>query len=141
MHNLVHRDVLEPAGSTLRARRGSEGREFLASTDSWFRPVAFYIGPDGALYVIDYYRKRIEHPEWTASEFQKDPSEFSLGADRGRIYRVVPDGAQPATSQPGARHREHGDAGRRCWKARTSGGDARHSGCSWTASTRTPCRC
>ena len=79
VHNLVHRDVLEPAGSTLRARRGSEGREFLASTDSWFRPVAFYVGPDGALYVIDYYRKRIEHPEWTASEFQKDPSEFSLG--------------------------------------------------------------
>jgi len=100
VHNLVHRDVLEPAGSTLRARRGSEGREFLASTDSWFRPVAFYIGPDGALYVIDYYRKRIEHPEWTASEFQKDPSEFSLGSDRGRIYRVVPDGAQPANARP-----------------------------------------
>jgi putative membrane-bound dehydrogenase-like protein len=100
VHNLVHRDVLEPAGSTLRARRGSEGREFLASTDSWFRPVAFYIGPDGALYVIDYYRKRIEHPEWTASEFQKDPSEFSLGADRGRIYRVLPDGVQPATARP-----------------------------------------
>jgi hypothetical protein len=50
--------------------------------------------------VIDYYRKRIEHPEWTASEFQKDPSEFSLGADRGRIYRVVPDGARPATASP-----------------------------------------
>ena len=79
VHNLVHRDVLEPSGSTLRATRGGEGREFLASTDSWFRPVSFYIGPDGALYVIDYYRKRIEHPEWTASEFQKNPSEFSLG--------------------------------------------------------------
>ena len=100
VHNLVHRDVLEPSGSTLRATRGGEGREFLASTDSWFRPVAFYIGPDGALYVIDYYRKRIEHPEWTASEFQKDPSEFSLGADRGRIYRIVPDRFQSTTSKP-----------------------------------------
>jgi putative membrane-bound dehydrogenase-like protein len=100
VHNLVHRDVLEPSGSTLRATRGGEGREFLASTDSWFRPVAFYIGPDGALYVIDYYRKRIEHPEWTASEFQKNPSEFSLGSDRGRIYRVVPEGAQPANARP-----------------------------------------
>jgi putative membrane-bound dehydrogenase-like protein len=100
VHNLVHRDVLEPAGSSFRAKRGSEGREFLASTDAWFRPVAFYIGPDGALYVIDYYRKRIEHPEWTASEFQKDPSEFSLGSDRGRIYRIVPDGAAPPTTRP-----------------------------------------
>ena len=100
VHNLVHRDVLEPSGSTLRATRGSEGREFLASTDSWFRPVSLYIGPDGALYVIDYYRKRIEHPEWTASEFQKNPSEFSLGADRGRIYRIVPDGFQSTTSKP-----------------------------------------
>ena len=100
VHNLVHRDVLEPNGATLRARRGSEGREFLASTDSWFRPVAFYVGPDGALYVIDYYRKRIEHPEWTASEFQKDPSEFSLGSDRGRIYRIVPDGATISATRP-----------------------------------------
>jgi putative heme-binding domain-containing protein len=100
VHNLVHRDVLDPAGSTLRARRGSEGREFLASTDSWFRPVSFYIGPDGAMYVIDYYRKRIEHPEWTASEFQRDPSEFSVGADRGRIYRVVPEGVTSSSPTP-----------------------------------------
>ena len=92
VHNLVHRDVIEPDGGGFRARRGSEGREFLASTDAWFRPVSFYVGPDGALYVIDYYRKRIEHPEWTATEFQQNPSEFSLGADRGRIYRIVPDG-------------------------------------------------
>jgi putative membrane-bound dehydrogenase-like protein len=92
VHNLVHRDVLDPRGATFLARRGSEGREFLASTDSWFRPVSFYVGPDGALYVLDYYRKRIEHPEWTATEFQKNPAEFSVGQDRGRIYRVVPSG-------------------------------------------------
>ena len=72
VHNLVHRDVVSPSGAGDVARRGSEGREFLASTDAWFRPVSLYVGPDGALYVIDYYRKRIEHPEWTATEFQKD---------------------------------------------------------------------
>ena len=92
VHNVVHRDVIERDGGGFRARRGSEGREFLASTDAWFRPVSFYVGPDGALYVIDYYRKRIEHPEWTATEFQKNPAEFALGADRGRIYRIVQDG-------------------------------------------------
>ena len=100
VHNLVHRDVIEPSGATFVARRGGESREFLASTDPWFRPVNFYVGPDGALYVIDYYRARIEHPEWTASEFHKNPAQFTLGRDRGRIYRIVPDGA-PA---PAARH-------------------------------------
>ncbi|MBK5296730.1 MAG: c-type cytochrome [Vicinamibacteria bacterium] len=98
VHNLVHRDVIEPSGSSFVARRGSEGREFLASTDPWFRPVNFYVGPDGALYVVDYYRARIEHPEWTASEFHKNPAQFTLGRDRGRIYRIVPDG----TPRPGA---------------------------------------
>lgn len=98
VHNLVHRDVIEPSGATFVARRGGQGREFLASTDSWFRPVNFYIAPDGALYVIDYYRARIEHPEWTASEFHKNPAQFTLGRDRGRIYRIAPEG----TAGPGA---------------------------------------
>ena len=94
VHNLVHRDVVDPAGATFVARRGAEGREFLASTDAWFRPVNFYVGPDGALYVIDYYRPRIEHPEWTASEFHKHPEQFAEGRNRGRIYRVMPVGAR-----------------------------------------------
>ena len=94
VHNLVHRDVVEPAGSTFVARRGSAAREFLASTDAWFRPVNLYVGPDGALYVIDYYRPRIEHPEWTASEFHRNPAQFAQGRDRGRIYRVVADGGK-----------------------------------------------
>ena len=92
VHNLVHRDVVVPSGATFTAQRGgAAGREFLASTDAWFRPVNFYVGPDGALYVIDYYRPRIEHPEWTASEFHKNPEQFSQGRDRGRIYRVLPE--------------------------------------------------
>ena len=65
-------------------------------TDSWFRPVNFYIGPDGALYVIDYYRPYIEHPEWASSDLQKSPEVLSTGKDRGRIYRVV------ATTGPAA---------------------------------------
>ena len=100
VHNLVHRDVIEPSGATFIARRGGASREFLASTDPWFRPVNFYVGPDGALYVIDYYRARIEHPEWTASEFHKNPAQFALGRDRGRIYRIVPDGASVTAAAP-----------------------------------------
>ena len=51
VQNLVHRDLWSERGSTFVARRALEEREFLASTDSWFRPVFLAIGPDAALYV------------------------------------------------------------------------------------------
>lgn len=89
VHNLVHRDVYAPQGATFSASRGRDDMEFLASTDSWFRPVNFYVGPDGALYVIDYYRPFIEHPEWASSDLQQNPEVLSTGNDRGRIYRVI----------------------------------------------------
>jgi putative membrane-bound dehydrogenase-like protein len=88
-HNLVHSDVVSEDGPVFTSRRQFEDMEFLASTDSWFRPVNFYIGPDGALYVIDYYRKIIEHPEWMDEEtFQT--MDIYAGIDRGRIYRITP---------------------------------------------------
>ena len=52
----------ESARGQLHRQPPPENKEFLASTDSWFRPVNMYIGPDGALYVVDYYRQIIEHP-------------------------------------------------------------------------------
>jgi len=105
VHNLVHRDVVTPAGATFVARRAEPGREFLAAGDAWFRPVFLSVGPDGALYVVDYYRPRIEHPEWTSSDLQKDPSPMYEGRDRGRIYRVVRSDAprsRPAPPRLGA---------------------------------------
>ena len=99
VHNLVHRDVLAPAGASFTARRGREGREFLAAGDAWFRPVNFHVGPDGALYVVDYYRPRIEHPEWTSSDAQRDPSSLSEGRERGRVYRIVHQSAQRLPSR------------------------------------------
>lgn len=102
VHNLVHRDVLSPRGATFVASRGRDDMEFLASTDSWFRPVNLYVGPDGALYVIDYYRPYIEHPEWASSDLQKNPDVLSTGKDRGRIYRIV---ASEASNGPTSRAR------------------------------------
>jgi putative heme-binding domain-containing protein len=95
--NLVHRDVLEPAGATFRARRAREGVEFLASPDEWFRPVNLADGPDGALYVVDMYRAVIEHPEFMPPEL-KDRPDLVDGNDRGRIWRLVPDG-DPSQSE------------------------------------------
>lgn len=95
VHNLVHADVWSDDGATFAARRKYEGKEFLASTDAWFRPVNFYIGPDGALYLLDYYREVIEHPEWTSAETYESDVIYH-GKDRGRMYRIVPQVGLPA---------------------------------------------
>jgi putative membrane-bound dehydrogenase-like protein len=87
--NLVHADRINEKGATFTASRVYQQKEFLASRDGWFRPVQFYIGPDGALYVIDYYRQIVEHPEWMSEETNKSGALYN-GSDKGRIYRVTP---------------------------------------------------
>ncbi len=87
-NNLVHRDVLEPHGATFLARRGEADSEFLASTDTWFRPVFLTVGPDGALYVLDFYREVIETPLSLPEDMKKKLNLESRG--RGRIWRIVP---------------------------------------------------
>lgn len=93
--NLVHVDRINENGTTFTASRIHPNKEFLASTDSWFRPVNMYIGPDGALYIVDYYRQIIEHPEWMGEEVVKSGKLYN-GSDKGRIYRITPDNAKSA---------------------------------------------
>lgn len=94
VHNLVHADILRDAGASFTASRLNEKSEFLASKDAWFRPVNFYVGPDGALYVIDYYRQIVEHPEWMSDEITQSGALYN-GTDKGRIYRIVPNKGLP----------------------------------------------
>lgn len=93
--NLVHVDFIEENGATFTAKRHNKGKEFLASTDSWSRPVNIYVGPDGAMYVLDYYRRIIEHPEWMSDEAVAAGG-LSDGQDMGRIYRITKEGAGKA---------------------------------------------
>ncbi len=94
VHNLVHVDKVHGEGAGFVASRMREGREFLASSDSWFRPVSFRLGPDGALYLVDYYRQIVEHPEWM-DDAVVSAGNLQRGSDRGRIYRIVPRGTGP----------------------------------------------
>ena len=55
--------------------------DFLTTTDKWFRPVAMHFGPDGALYLVDWYNKIISHNEVPRTHPDRDKS-------RGRIWRV-----------------------------------------------------
>ena len=96
VHNLVHRMVLEAQGVTFRGRRGPNdaSREFLASSDNWFRPVMLKTGPDGALWIADMYRAVIEHPEWIPDDWEKR-LDLRAGSEQGRIYRVYPLNKKP----------------------------------------------
>lgn len=92
-NNLVHRKRLRPEGVGLAAFRPDEEKEteFLRSRDTWFRPISFVNGPDGALYILDMYRELIEEPLSIPPDIVRHYA-TGEGSDRGRIYRVVPEG-------------------------------------------------
>ncbi len=89
--NLVHRKRLETSGVGFLGRRIDEKSEFVSSSDIWFRPVQFANAPDGTLYILDMYREVIEHPA-SLPPLIKKHLDLTSGRDRGRIYRVLPDG-------------------------------------------------
>jgi putative membrane-bound dehydrogenase-like protein len=115
--NLVHRRSLTPKGATFTASRIDRGCEFVASTDTWFRPVNFVNAPDGTLHVLDMYREVVEHP-WSIPEDIKAKLDLTSGRDRGRIYRIAPRGFKPpapprlgqATTAELVKHLEHPNA-------------------------------
>jgi putative membrane-bound dehydrogenase-like protein len=96
VHNLVHREIMTPKGTTFASRRADDEQtsEFLASSDNWFRPTTIQTGPDGALWIADMYRYVIEHPQWIPKEWQ-EKLDLRAGQDKGRIYRVYPKDTKP----------------------------------------------
>src|SRR5581483_6463400 len=71
-------------GSSFRTRDVSKP---VTTDDSWFRPVDIKNGPDGALYVADWYDGQVNH--YRNHEGQIDRS-------NGRIYRIRAAGSKPA---------------------------------------------
>jgi mono/diheme cytochrome c family protein/glucose/arabinose dehydrogenase len=100
--NLVSRDVLTAERGTIAARPAYVQREFLASQDERFRPVNLTTGPDGALYVVDFYRGVIQHRISLTTYLRKQSEERGLADPRGlgRIWRIVPEGSDGSPSRP-----------------------------------------
>ncbi len=92
--NLIHVDKLTRNKASFTASRIRPHQEFIASTDAKFRPVNMYVGPDGALYVVDYYRQIIEHPEWMGKEVIESGDLYN-DMDKGRIYRISTKDSKP----------------------------------------------
>ncbi|MCG6158128.1 neutral/alkaline non-lysosomal ceramidase N-terminal domain-containing protein [Rubinisphaera margarita] len=95
VNQLVHRRILQPEGVTFAGYRADEeqDREFLSSTDNWFRPVQMRTAPDGSLLIVDMYRYLIEHPKFLSPESVQELN-VRAGETRGRIYRVTRKGQQ-----------------------------------------------
>jgi len=83
----INFDKIEWRGATPVAK---ELPDFLVSKDPWFRPVDIKLGPDGALWVNDFYNKIIGHYEVDLKHPGRDKT-------RGRLWRVVykGDAAEP----------------------------------------------
>jgi putative membrane-bound dehydrogenase-like protein len=90
-NNLVYRGLLKTDGLRLVSSRADADAEFLASSDTWCRPVQLANAPDGTLYVLDMYRELIETVVALPPQLLKQLDPLS-GSDRGRIYRIVPEG-------------------------------------------------
>ncbi|MEY3546468.1 MAG: hypothetical protein RLZZ313_829, partial [Verrucomicrobiota bacterium] len=88
--NAIHRDRLTARGSTFLA---SADGDFLRANDGWFMPVSMQTGPDGAVWVMDWYDKYPCYQNAGA-----DPE--GVDRERGRIWRIVWAGDQPGRPVP-----------------------------------------
>ncbi|MDH3651651.1 MAG: HEAT repeat domain-containing protein, partial [Saprospiraceae bacterium] len=86
--SLIQCQTMHENGVSFKSEIATDGREFLASKDEWFRPVFLSHGPLPGLYVADMHRKVIDHPAYLPKEIRGD-LDFESGRDMGRIYRVV----------------------------------------------------
>jgi putative membrane-bound dehydrogenase-like protein len=80
----LNMDVLKPKGSGFVA---SHGPDFLLANDAWARFINMRCGPDGNVYLLDWYDKQACH--------HGDPNIWDRG--NGRVYKISYRGAKPAT--------------------------------------------
>src|SRR2546422_280133 len=94
--NLIHRALIETDGSALKIRRapGETNSEFAANTDAWSHPMNLTHGPDGSIWITDYYREIIEDYSAIPRHLQQQYGVYA-GHDRGRIYRLTRRDAPP----------------------------------------------
>ncbi|HEX8608728.1 MAG TPA: hypothetical protein VF679_08825, partial [Pedobacter sp.] len=86
---VIHEAILEPKGSGFIEK---DGWNFMASADEWFGPVQSEVGPDGAIWVLDWYNFIIQHnPTPEGFENGKGNAYINPLRDRthGRVYKIV----------------------------------------------------
>ena len=79
-----------PLGSTFKT---VDLQRPVTSRDPWFRPVDIKTGPDGAIYICDWYVRELAHSR-TYDQLQLGPVDLN----RGRIYRLRAKDSRPAAA-------------------------------------------
>jgi putative membrane-bound dehydrogenase-like protein len=82
LSNAVYWHIMEPKASSFTARFGGD---LLIANDTWFRPIDCLVGPDGSLFVADWYDKRANHV---------DPID-NWDKTNGRVYKIEYKGTKP----------------------------------------------
>ena len=98
---LVHKALIERDGAGFKEK---DGWNFMASSDEWFGPVQAEVGPDGAVWIADWYNFIIQHNVFVPAQ---SPAEFIIpfkeqphgpgnafsspmrDLSHGRVYRVI----------------------------------------------------
>lgn len=93
---LVHKNILRQQGSGFR--EDGDGWNMLVSADEWAGPIQAEVGPDGALWITDWYDFIIQHnptPTEASSGLKAENGEGNAYVnplrdhERGRIYRLA----------------------------------------------------
>ena len=97
--HVLHEDIISTLveGSIgYEAARAGNG-EFLAGTDLWFRPVCTRYGPDGAMYLLDFYSQHIPNNELRDALRARGNAAIigESGPARGRVWRIQHKRARP----------------------------------------------
>lgn len=106
--NIVSHFMVEPDGVTYKAKRepGREQTEFIRSKNLWFRPIENRVGPDGALYIVDFCNQAVIHNDTRGPTH--GPANAAVRPDRdhyyGRIWKVQHKEAK-APAETAYRHR------------------------------------
>ncbi len=81
--NHVVRSEVRPDGSSIQTRDIDHP---VTTSDPWFRPVDIKTGPDGALYIADWYDHQVNHYRNHEGQIDKE---------NGRVYRLEAAEARP----------------------------------------------
>ena len=97
--HIIGQGILEKQGAGFVTR---DGWNLIASSEEWFAPVHAQVGPDGAVWIADWYNFIVQHNPTPPgySNGRGNAYETSLRDDRrGRIYRIAYKKAPPATKR------------------------------------------